>query len=244
MPSLYANQTHAEGMFDDFHDSIYNEANANRNLARKDLKLPDSYQVEVASGNNYACQILVSGKAKCWGFEQLGEMKNEPYDNSYDSSVVSAKTLWESTDTDFKDVKSGVDFNCALDDGNDIYCWGHNERGQLGTNTVEKESKAPLKIDTDVKFSKIYTKDHYACALDKDLHAYCWGDGSNGEVGNGQKGYFTSPQKVETDIKFSRLSMSTTFVCGVEDVTNRIYCWGKGVGGTTKNLDSSVPVKI
>ena len=237
--SLYANSTHAQEMFGDFHDSVYNPNNSSV-VARQDIKLLDkNYQIEIASGNNYACEILVSGKAKCWGFNKLGSLQDEPHD----VSTAGSKNIWEQ-DREFKTVESGADFNCALDDGNDIYCWGHNERGQLGTDKVSDESKTPLKINTDVKFSKIYTKDHYACALDKDSQAYCWGDGSSGEVGNGQKGFFMTPQKVQTEVKFSRLSMSTTFVCGVEVMTNKIYCWGKGVGGATKNLDSSVPVKI
>ena len=97
-----------------------------------------------------------------------------------------------------------------------------------------------------LKFKKIYKNAHYACGLSLDGYAYCWGDGSNGEVGNGKKGKFNKPQKVKTNLIFSRLSMARTYACGVEKLTNDTYCWGKGTKGlsSTVNLDSSVPVKI
>ena len=239
--NTFAINTHAQSMFDDYNPSTDNFAYKNEAHRQDNLSTLNGKQVEIASGNNYACELLVSGKAKCWGFNKLGGATDKPSDNS--SPAKESSNVWEQ-DREFETVESGADFNCALDNGDDIYCWGHNERGQLGTDTVDDKSTKPLKVEADVKFKKVYTKDHYACAIGEHSHAYCWGDGSNGEVGNGKKGYFKTPQKVATDVQFSRLSMSSTFVCGVETDTNALYCWGKGAGGSTKNLDSSVPVKI
>ena len=230
----YALDTHAQAMFDDYNYSTNNYAHVNEYHATENPNLLQGRQVEIGSGNNYACEMTLNGEAKCWGFNKLGEVPTQEQED------ILAMGDYD----DFKHVEEGSDFNCALDDGDDIYCWGSNERGQLGTDTDDTHVAKPLKVDAGVKFDRIYTKDHYACALDKDLHAYCWGDGSSGEVGNGQKGYFKTPQKVKTDVQFSRLSMSTTFTCGIEKDTNDTYCWGKGVGGSTQSLDSSVPVKI
>ncbi|MBK2024067.1 RCC1 domain-containing protein [Francisella tularensis] len=134
--------------------------------------------------------------------------------------------------------------NPKYEDKDDVYCWGSNKRGQLGSETEKSKIKKPLRIDIDssINFKKVYTKAHYACALDESGYAYCWGDGSNGEVGNGEKGHFTTPQKVKTDIQFSRLSMARTYTCGVAKQTNQVYCWGKSKKGQT-NLDSAVPVE-
>lgn len=74
-------------------------------------------------------------------------------------------------------------------------------------------------------------------------YEYCCGDGINGEVGNGEKGHFTTPQKAKTYIQFSRLSMARTYTCGVAKQTNQVYCWGKSKKGQA-NLDFTVPVKI
>ena len=141
-------------------------------------------------------------------------------------------------------VSSGEDFNCAIDDGDDIYCWGSNERGQLGSKTKADKSEHPLKVNINKKFKTIFTTAHYACALDTNNYAYCWGDGTSGEVGNGKKGNFSVPQKVKTNVQFSRLSMSETYVCGVSLSKRDVYCWGKGTLGSNKPFDSTTPIKI
>lgn len=240
---IYANYTSAQEFFDEYNYSTEGKfshknddyRNDNRDQNFNDVSIRGT---KVTSGADYSCQLLTDGKVRCWGYNNQGALGDGTNDSSLQPKYVKA-------DVKFKQLHSGDDFNCALDDGDDVYCWGSNERGQLGAGTKQKSSSTPVKLDANVKFRQVYTEAHYACALDENNYAYCWGDGTYGEVGNGQKGYFDTPQKVKTDIKFSRLTMSTTFVCGISYDKQDVYCWGQGMrGGNSKGLDSSVPVKI
>ena len=133
-------------------------------------------------------------------------------------------------------------YNCAFDGSGQIRCGDYKiKKPQYSNTDVIKKVKAHYKKLQDIK--NVTKGDDFNCALDDKDDVYCWGDGSNGEVGNGEKGHFTTPQKVKTDIQFSRLSMARTYTCGVAKQTNQVYCWGKSKKGQA-NLDSTVPVKI
>ena len=237
--SVYS-YTHTQAIFDDYNQSTDNNFVYKNNTYRQDAKIKkygDEY--DISKSSDYNCEYNAAGQLRCWKYK-IREAQDK-------NAGISKKILLDyDSRKQIKDVSSGDDFSCALDNGDEIFCWGSNKRGQLGTENVAKGSKEPVKVDSELKFKKIYTNAHYACGLDLGGHAYCWGDGSNGEVGNGKKGKFDKPQKVETDLIFSRLSMARTYACGVEKLTNDVYCWGKGTKGLTSsvNLDSSIPVKV
>ncbi|MGQ4006462.1 regulator [Francisellaceae bacterium CB300] len=237
---VYASYTHTQAFFDDYNHITDDNFVYKNNTYRQDAKIKKyGSEYDISKSSDYNCEYNASGQLRCWKYK-IREVQDK-------NSGISKKILADYNNRkQMKDVSSGDDFNCALDSGNEAFCWGSNKRGQLGTEAVTKVSKEPIKVDSEVEFKKIYTKAHYACGLDLGGHVYCWGDGSNGEVGNGKKGKFNTPQKVETDRIFSRLSMARTYTCGVEKLTNNIYCWGKGTKDLSSsiNLDSSIPIKI
>ncbi|MED7819168.1 MULTISPECIES: RCC1 domain-containing protein [unclassified Francisella] len=236
--NAFANSTFTQSFFDDHNYSTDNFSPKNNNY-RDDAKIQEyGYSFGKDDSENYNCSYDAAGQVRC------GDYKLRK-DTTTNSGKKLSKKMLEHLEKlkKSKNVHEGDDFNCALDNGDEVYCWGSNKRGQLGTPDIKNKAKIPQKVDTNVKFKKVYTKAHYACALDDNNHAYCWGDGSNGEVGNGEKGLFNEPQKVKTDMQFSRLIMARTYTCGIVKQSNQVYCWGKGNKGTI-NLDSTVPVKI
>ncbi|WP_192577021.1 RCC1 domain-containing protein [Francisella sp. LA112445] len=132
---------------------------------------------------------------------------------------------------------------CFMDKNYNIYCINEKNTDQPEEQQQGQTSDAlGMSFSDSNKFEKVYGQSKYACALDKQGNAYCWGDGEQGELGNGERGHFSQPQKVKTDVKFSRLSVSKTYVCGIAKHNQGIYCWGKSTGST--NLNSTVPVQI
>ncbi|MBK2259131.1 RCC1 domain-containing protein [Francisella philomiragia] len=236
----FANTTFTQSFFGEYDHSTGGSFAYENNSYRDDGKIQKyNNKFSKDNSNSYNCRFDGDGELKCGNYSINTSSKHTDKDAAKKISRHYKKLK------DVKDVSKGDDFNCALDDKKDVYCWGSNKRGQLGSDTNAKKVKKPLRvnIDNSINFKKVYTKAHYACALDEEGHAYCWGDGTNGEVGNGEKGLFDKPQKVQTDIEFSRLSMATTYTCGIEKDTNDLYCWGKSQNGQ-RNLDSTVPVKM
>ncbi len=148
-------------------------------------------------------------------------------------------------------VSSGSYFTCALARG-DAYCWGLNSKGQLGDNSTTNRNtpvavKAPLSGKTVTRISAGGT---HACAV-ADGQAYCWGEGTNGRLGNGS----TSDKKVPTIVSRGEMPSGVTVLdivaseshtCALASDSN-VYCWGYGSSGRLGNnstSDKTTPVVV
>ena len=74
---------------------------------------------------------------------------------------------------------------------------GNNGSGQLGNGSFTA-SDSPVAVYTGgVLAGKTLTQisggQGYMCALDSAGAAYCWGDNSNGQLGNGDEGPIAGP---------------------------------------------------
>ena len=82
-------------------------------------------------------------------------------------------------------------YNCAFDGYGQIRCGDYKiKKPQYSNTDVVKKVKAHYKKLQDIK--NVTKGDDFNCALDDKDDIYCWCDGSNGEVGNGDKVYDTA----------------------------------------------------
>jgi alpha-tubulin suppressor-like RCC1 family protein len=71
------------------------------------------------------CALLKTGTARCWGYNQDGELGNGTQTNT--TVPVSVVGLRNATT-----IAAGGDFTCARLANDDTECWGNNRYGQLG----------------------------------------------------------------------------------------------------------------
>jgi alpha-tubulin suppressor-like RCC1 family protein len=64
-----------------------------------------------------------------------------------------------------------------------------------------------------------------SCGLTTQGAAWCWGDGTAGQLGNGTTAPHTGPVAVSGGLTFTKLSMQTWVVCGLT-ASGSLYCWG------------------
>ena len=94
-----------------------------------------------------------------------------------------------------KDAFFGEDYRVALTHNGDIYAWGDNRYGKLGTGNC-KFAATPQKIDLpNVKEIYLHGQRSYAITYKNELFA--WGYNANGELALGHKDKIYLPQKVE-----------------------------------------------
>ena len=75
---------------------------------------------------------------------------------------------------------------CALLTGGTVECWGDNESGQLGTGTLIVNSTTPVQVANLSDATAISVgDDSSACALLSSGTVNCWGNNSDGQLGNG-----------------------------------------------------------
>lgn len=143
---------------------------------------------------------------------------------------------------------------CAVGSDQHVYCWGLNNNGQLGNDSITS-SYVPVPVDTTGPLAgklimSVSAGNNVTCALDVDEKMYCWGLGTSGQLGNGLEA--TSRVPVEVDmtgalagktIKSMSVSNSTCVLAS----DSRVYCWGMnsyGALGIGNNDISSIPQEV
>jgi alpha-tubulin suppressor-like RCC1 family protein len=149
-------------------------------------------------------------------------------------------------------VSAGNQFSCAVTVSGTAYCWGDNSAGQLGGVTTTALATRPTAVAGGVVFRSISAGAGYACGVTADHAAYCWGDNSSGQLGDGSRANRSAPVRVAGDLAF--VSVSTVIPvgyvgkhsCGVTEF-GAAYCWGDNLYGQLGNgstANSSVPVAV
>lgn len=143
---------------------------------------------------------------------------------------------------------------CGWHSDRQVYCWGRNDLGQLGNGTTANSS-APSPIVNaglfnNTKVSTIDTGESSTCAV-VDEKAYCWGDNSNGKLGNGSTVDSSSPVAVNTagvlaGKKVTWVGVGYNSACALAD--GAVYCWGTGtlgqLGNGTSTGTQTTPVAV
>lgn len=195
---------------------------------------------QVETGATHACGVSYpEQRVYCWG------------DNSY-GQLGDGTTSFRRTPVPlagglrFRQVSTGGTHACGVTTDNKAFCWGSNEYGQLGDRTEVPQRNSPALVADGHQFQQVDAGELHTCAVTTDHRAFCWGNGRNGEIGNGKKYLSFWPRPVAGGLRFDRVTAGTFVSCG-ETTVNRVYCWGSnGVGqlgdGTTTSRLTPVAV--
>ncbi len=157
----------------------------------------------------------------------------------------------------FAQVSAGVTHTCGVTTSGAAYCWGSNNSGQLGapeSNQCEIGyyggvpcSTSPVAVVGGRTFATVSAGNGYhTCGVTTGGAAYCWGDNTWGQLGDGSTTGSGTPVLVSGGLSFAVVSTGNGFTCGLT-TGGAAYCWGfNTVGelgnGTTTN--SAVPVLV
>jgi len=212
-------------------------------------------------GLEHTCGVTTVGEAYCWGSAHEGALGNGSAGELGFESIPAlvpapAGVIWAR-------ISAGEYFTCALTAGGGLYCWGSDnlDEGSLGNGPVvggQYRYPDPTPVDTPpgVVWASISSGRH-SCALTTAGAAYCWGNGDNGQIGNGANADAESPalvsappgvvwQSIEVGSPDSNNFGSRT-TCAIS-TTGVGYCWGADsygqLGDGDDLVDHNVPVPV
>lgn len=185
----------------------------------------------IAAGQFSGCAIAASGAPGiyCWG--QLLQTVTSGPDSiaRLPTAVPNAPQLVA--------LAVGYAHACGLTSDGTAYCWGDNSSGQAGGPVVPASPAAIHPVPGRIAFKQIVAGRHFTCGLALDGTAWCWGDGTLGELGNGTRAGSSAPSPVSGNLVFSSLAAGDQHVCGLSSA-NEVWCWGRGDAG---QLGASAP---
>jgi alpha-tubulin suppressor-like RCC1 family protein len=196
----------------------------------------------IAAGAAHTCAI-VNGAAKCWGFNNDGELGNGK----------SGSTANSNTPVDVTGLSHGVQaitggdlHTCAIVNGS-AKCWGNNDFGQLGNgDPLNAGSSAPVSVNNlSAGVQSISAGGSHSCAV-VGGSAVCWGFNGDGQLGNAT---MANPSPGDSNVPVQ----VTNLTSGVKDiatgsvhtcalVNGGVQCWGdNSLGQLGTGISSTTP---
>ncbi len=219
--------------------------------------------VDLTLGRSHACARTAQNVVYCWGdnaVASLGKASPETCPAQLRQCSTVPRSLVEATNfVQLSGGGSGV--TCGLTSDGQAFCWGNNQADWIGpsadTCTVEGVgtsgcNRTPVPVPGGRTFRAIALGGSHACALAFDGAAYCWGLGSDGQLGADAAETCAgspcsrTPVAVSGGLAFRSIAPGNAHTCGLA-VGGAAYCWGSnsseqlgraGAGGKTPALVS------
>lgn len=121
------------------------------------------------AGAANACAITAGGGMECWGYNSSGQVGTGT--TAFVVATPTAVTFPSAITV--VDVALGWIHGCALDNTGDVYCWGANNRLQLGQGTP-RVSRSPIAVPLSFTPTGIAGGGYETCATDGG-RMICWG---------------------------------------------------------------------
>lgn len=187
----------------------------------------------------HTCALISDGTVKCWGRNIVGQLGNG---TTIDSPVpVTVSGL-----SNVIAIQAGGFHTCALLSDHTVRCWGDNALGQLGDIPTPTPRTTPFAVPGISTAMALGLGGNFSCALLSNGTVQCWGDNSQGRLGNGTTTASFMPVTVSGISSAIAISVGRGHACAVL-TGGTTKCWGDNSAamlgnGTTTN--SSVPTAV
>lgn len=187
----------------------------------------------VNSGSTFTCALAETGKISCFGTNSSGQLA----DGTTTARTVPTPIVGDISD--WTSVSSGSTHACALRVDGSLYCWGANNRGQVGDGTTNNAT-SPLLVDSG-PWLAVSAGTEFTCGLKMDHSVWCWGLNTSRQLGDGTTTQRMVPTRESTiAVDWASVAAGNAFACATKMDGTR-HCWGtNSLGQAADGTTSSV----
>jgi alpha-tubulin suppressor-like RCC1 family protein len=206
---------------------------------------------QVSAGREHTCGVTTDDRVYCWGENFTGQLGNGTQGENQNPELSPVAVMGTLR---FKGVSVGMYHSCGVTTTGRAYCWGGDQWGQLGDGTASGTCEFPLGTSPCRKKPTLVVGGYQwrqvdagggsgppegstepleggrTCGVTTDGRAFCWGDGTLGQNGDGTRSMRTAPRQVAGDRLYRAISTGYWHSCALAS-DNRAYCWGGRNGG-------------
>lgn len=196
----------------------------------------------ISAGNAHTCAILDGFTVRCWGLNDHGQLGLGNTDNLGDDELPSSVPFVAVGDAG--SIGSGDFHTCVQVLAAGVRCWGLNVDGNLGYGSRTDDigdNEAPnslpsyLLTEANIGPSGLVGGFAHTCGqAGGDVR--CWGSGTNGAIGTGNRNNVTVPSAlplftIMSDYTaVSQVAAGSFHTCALT-LNGDVYCWGRGDRG-------------
>jgi len=169
-------------------ESTYLSGGCNGSMGRR---------ASILAGLHYGCTLMNDSSVKCWGWGSSGELGDGTFGTRGTPAAVCETGSGPSCTggarlTGVVGLAGPFGRVCALKENGTAWCWGNNSTGGLGDGTTTDRAN-PVAVCRTGAGSECNPLTNivsiaaglHSCAVLADGTVRCWGQNSNGEVGDG-----------------------------------------------------------
>jgi alpha-tubulin suppressor-like RCC1 family protein len=183
---------------------------------------------EVSAGPSHTCARTTAGQVYCWGDNSQGQLG----DGTISVTPRLAPGLVPGI-ADATDLAVGDGFTCVRRSSGQVWCWGENTYGELGSGATSTPRATPGAVVGLTDGVAVVAGGYHACALRATGRVVCWG-----ENGSGQLGAVTVPADRSATpvvaplpaLDAVELATGTAHTCARRS-GGTVYCWGYNGNG-------------
>ncbi len=167
---------------------------------------------QVAAGAFHTCAIQ-KGEPYCWGSNDQGQVgagfTSPKYDYPQPVTNVPAGG--------FTQLAPGGGHTCARAGTGDVWCWGADDRGQLGLGQTDLNfNNKPLHVPSLSGIASVAAGRYHSCSLSSGGAVSCWGADDYGQIGDGVAGPFPTGLSVPTPTAIGSLAGAVAIAAGTQ----------------------------
>ena len=220
---------------DNDHGVLGDDTGEPRSVPTEVVQLSDA--IAVATGDHATCAMRADGRIACWGWGARGLVGDGR------GAVVSARNV--PSLSNITSLAAGIGFTCASN-GAQVWCWGTNKGGQLGTaGTAQATDPIAIAFTWPAQIAKLVAGEAHVCARLVDSSLYCWGANHAGQLGDGTNTDRFVPTPVAIgSVNDVAAGADHTCALGSDDT---VRCWGyntDGQVGDGTTIDHASPVMV
>jgi alpha-tubulin suppressor-like RCC1 family protein len=147
--------------------------------------------------------------------------------------------------TDVVEIVAGDNHACARTQTNGVWCWGANDRGQLGDGTTT-DRRAPIAVAGLGDVVDLDARAFETCAVLRDGSVRCWGANGSGQLGDGSTTDHSSPVTVSGLTDAVEVEVGSRDAC-IRRSGGGVMCWGAnshGEIGDGSVVDRPAPTNV
>lgn len=140
---------------------------------------------------------------------------------------------------EFVALDSGRRHNCGLVEDGSLWCWGHNNAGQVGVGSTDLEIPVATQIHpSSLDWSMVTTGREHTCALNDSSELYCWGENASDQLGFDPVDHRQAEAVDSEHGPWKTVSAGGSHTCAIDAEQGGLWCWGSNSSGQLGSDDA------